>query len=179
MKQLYTIEDVEQAAKRLSHAIHSAYASETELFFVGILNGGVEFMFRLLHYVRKRGLSYSYGFMAIDSYKGADHRVAPPRITYCSLPRLDNHVAIIIDDIVDGGNTMILAKNHVELFCPKKIETVSLLYKPGAAYTPDRFGLMVDRDCFVVGTGMGIGEKHRDKPGIWICDDASIKEIVQ
>lgn len=180
MKQLYSEKDVERAASRLSCEIAAAYSpSETSLSFIGILTGGADFMFRLLNYVRRdHEISYTYGFMAISSYRDSKTSITYPKVSYCSIPSLRDSVVIIVDDIVDRGNTIKLAKEHIKLFDPKKIETVSLLLKVGAEYEPDRFGLIVERDDFVVGTGMGLGDKHRDKPGIWILDDASIKETV-
>ncbi len=80
---------------------------------------------------------------------------------------------LIVEDIIDTGNTMASLINHLEKFTPKSINICSLLHKPD----------LLERDIninylgfnippkFVVGYGLDYAEKGRQYPDIYALTD--------
>ena len=165
-KVLYSREEIHQVAQKLGEKITTDYADKDPLV-VCILKGSVPFMSDL---IRAMDVKLQIDFMDISSYGGGVESSGQVKI----LKDLDADVSgrhvIIVEDIVDTGNT--LAKIH-DLFQHRNaasVKVVTLLNKPErrtADVSVDYIGFEIP-DKFVIGYGMDFDEEYRQLPYIGI-----------
>lgn len=163
---LISAEEIDAAVKRLGQELTKDYQDKNPVV-VCILRGSVVFLADL---VRQMQCPLEIDFMDLSSYGGGMESSGQVKI----LKDLDTDVAgrhvIIVEDIVDTGNT--LAKIH-DLFLHRQAESVkvvSFLNKPErrtANVTVDYVGVEIP-DKFVVGYGMDFDEQYRGLPYIGI-----------
>jgi uncharacterized protein len=59
------------------------------------------------------------------------------KITQPLSDSIEDESILIFDDVIDSGETILKAKEYLELLGAKKISTASLCYKPRSKFTPD------------------------------------------
>ena len=77
---------------------------------------------------------------------------------------------LIVEDIIDSGNTLSAVLELLESRKPASLKLVSLLSKPSRRekeVTIDYLGSEID-DLFVVGYGLDFAEKYRNLPYIGV-----------
>jgi len=183
-KRIYTCFEVNSTiydlAYRIEKDLRTSY--EDEVVLVGILKGAMPFMTKLMSSFT--GISYQYGFIDIRSWgeETSVERVIDPYIFYENIPGIQDKTVILVDDIIDTGRTIELAKKRMIELGAAKVIITSLLSKPrGSASVKDvKFycGHEVENDHFIIGSGMGLGEKYRNLRGIWILEDAKVPAIL-
>ena len=80
---------------------------------------------------------------------------------------------LIVDDIMDSGNTLKNIKEYIQSKNPRSIKTCVMLDKPSRRQvdiTPDYFGYEIE-DWFIVGYGLNYGSKYRNIPYIFSYED--------
>ena len=83
---------------------------------------------------------------------------------------LDGRNILIVEDIVDSGNTLYLLKNELSKRNPAMIKICAILDKP-ARRTADIKADYIGFECadeFVVGYGLDFAEKYRNLPYIGV-----------
>ncbi len=159
-----TFEEIEHAIKRMANTLYEQHKDEVPVF-IGVLNGVVMFMSDFLkQYPGKCEIS----FLKMASYEGTASTGEVKLHMDIPMDLTGRHV-IILEDIIDTGNTLealhkILSKKNA-----KSIKIATLLYKPDA-YKKD---LNIDLvaltipDKFVVGYGLDYDGLGRNLPDIY------------
>ena len=83
---------------------------------------------------------------------------------------LEGRNILIVEDIIDSGNTLYLLKNELEKRKPAMVKICAFLDKPArrtAQIKADYVGF-VCADEFVVGYGLDFAEKYRNLPYIGV-----------
>lgn len=168
---LIPAEQIQRAVKALGEKITKDYADEKPLV-VCILKGSVVFFSDLIRHIR---LPLSIDFMMYSSYQGGRESTKSIRLVQdlsCSI--VDRHV-IIVEDIVDTGNTLHTLIGMLKLRNPKSIVIAALLNKTARreVEVPVRYGCFDIPNEFVVGYGMDYGEEelYRNLPDICILKE--------
>ncbi len=147
----------------------SSLASEIEVAYSGditvvaVLTGSVVFLSDLM---RCLPLRMEIGYITVSSYKGESP--TEPRLGSISLSELRDRDVLIVDDILDTGNTLRLVQGMLRGHSPRSLQTAVLLRKPSKAPpdVPAEFvGFDID-DMFVVGYGLDFKGRHRNLPHI-------------
>lgn len=167
-KVLITEEQILEKAKEIGAQISADYAGE-EIILVGTLRGAVMWMSDLMKNIT---LDTQIDFIAASSYGSGT--VSSGSVIIKKDIELDvrGKVVIIIEDIIDTGNTLKYLK---DIFIGKKVKEVkicSLLDKPSrrqADVYGDYIGFTVD-DLFIVGYGLDYNQKYRNLPYISYLD---------
>ena len=79
---------------------------------------------------------------------------------------------LIVEDIVDSGNTLKYLVEHIKAKGAKSVKTCTLLDKPSRRkvdFTPDYCGKVIP-DEFVFGYGLDLFEKYRNLPYVAVVD---------
>ncbi|GAA4313498.1 phosphoribosyltransferase [Compostibacter hankyongensis] len=133
--------------------------------FLAILNGAFVFAADLF---RALTIPAEISFIKLVSYKGT--RSTGQVITAIGLDMdLFDRTVVIVEDIVDTGNTLHAFLPQLEHRHPRALLTVSLLMKPDAAVHPvpvDIYGFSIP-NVFVVGYGLDYDGLGRNLPAIY------------
>ena len=165
---LLTEEEVDKKINEVAEQINRDYAGK-EVHLICVLKGGVFFMCEL---AKRINLPLSMDFMSVSSYGAATKSSGIVRIVKdLDEPLMDKEV-IIVEDIVDSGNTLAYLKELLMDRGPKSIKICTLLDKPSRRVK----AVHVDYTCFsipdefVVGYGLDYDQKYRNLPFIGVVE---------
>ena len=136
-----------------------------ELVLLGVLNGSFVVMADL---VRTIPLPLSCEFIKISSYSGMESTGKVMEVI--GIPgSIEGKNELVVEDIVDTGNSMAYLKRQLEAFHPKRIAIATLLFKKEAFlfnYPLDYVGFEIPNK-FVVGFGLDYDGAGRNFPDIY------------
>ncbi|MCQ2567545.1 MAG: hypoxanthine phosphoribosyltransferase [Mogibacterium sp.] len=174
-KVLYTQEDITRRAKEICKQIDKDYEGE-EVLLLGTLKGSIMWMVDIMKYLT---VDTSIDFITASSYGSSSFSSGVVKITYEPNVNMYNKNVIIIEDIVDTGNTLKYLIEKLEGRGPKSIKVCSMLNKEARRKTDfkaDYVGFEID-DLFVVGYGLDFDQKYRDLPYISYLDAEDVEKL--
>jgi hypoxanthine phosphoribosyltransferase len=157
-------DEIHQRIVALGNQIDSDYSGKRPLF-IAILNGSFMFASDLFKSIT---IEAEICFIKLASYKGTTS--TGNLITSIGLdePLVNRHV-VIIEDIVDTGNTLHQFLPQIRQQQPASLKIAALLHKPAALKYPieiDYLGFTVP-DKFLLGFGLDIDGLGRNLPAIY------------
>lgn len=159
---LFTQEDLKAITKELGEKVTRDY-KDKKLYLVTILKGAVVF---LTDFMRNVDLPCEVDFMVVSSYgSGVTSSGNIKIIKDLDVPLEDKDI-LIVEDILDSGNTLKFVVDMIKKRHPKSVEICALLDKPSRRIA-DIQAKYVGReipDEFVVGYGLDYDEKYRNLP---------------
>ena len=159
---LFTQEDLKAITKELGEKVTRDY-KDKKLYLVTILKGAVVF---LTDFMRNVDLPCEVDFMVVSSYgSGVTSSGNVKIIKDLDVPLEDKDI-LIVEDILDSGNTHKFVVDMIKKRHPKSVEICALLDKPSRRIA-DIQAKYVGReipDEFVVGYGLDYDEKYRNLP---------------
>lgn len=163
-KILFTHEQIWHRAEELGLEISEDYEGQ-EIVLIGTLKGAIPWMADLMKNIT---LDTQIDFVSASSYGSGTESSGKVLLKKdISLDLTGKHV-LIIEDIVDTGNTLKVLKEYFEEKGPKSVKICTLLDKPArrtADVKADYIGFVVD-DLFIVGYGLDFDQKYRNLPYI-------------
>ncbi len=162
---LYTEEQIRKRVRELGEQISNDYAGKTPIV-IGILKGAIIFYADLL---RECDLRVQLEFMAVSSYGNGttSGKLVFKKDTDAIM---DGRDVLIVEDIIDSGNTLFMLKNELQKRNPASIRICALLDKASrrtADIAADYVGFVCE-DEFVVGYGLDYAERYRNLPYIGV-----------
>ena len=155
---------IKQRIEELGVQIGADFVGE-ELLILGVLNGSFVFMADL---VRTIPLPLSCEFIKISSYSGMESTGKVMEVI--GIPAsIEGKSVLVVEDIVDTGNSMAYLKRQLESLHPKRIAIATLLFKKEAFlfnYPLDYVGFEIPNK-FVVGFGLDYNGEGRNYPNIY------------
>ncbi|WP_369695990.1 hypoxanthine phosphoribosyltransferase [Seleniivibrio woodruffii] len=164
LKEMLSEEVIKKRVAELGKQISADYADKNVLA-VGVLKGSVIFMSDLVR--EMEGSNVEIGFLAVSSYQGTDSSGSVRLLFDLDRPLEDTHV-LIVEDILDTGNTLSYLTNMLSLRNPASMKLVALLDKPErrkAQINLDYRGFEIP-DRFVVGYGLDYDGYYRNLKNI-------------
>lgn len=159
-KILLSEEELQEAVVRIAKQIDEDYKGK-EIVLVGLLKGSVVFMADLLKHITT---PCRIDFMCVSSYGASTKSSGRVNILKdLSQPITDADV-IIVEDIIDSGNTMAFIKQYFAAKNANSVKICTMLSKPSRRETEvdlDYVGYEVP-DEFVVGYGLDYAEHYRN-----------------
>ncbi len=138
---------------------------DDELVIVPVLTGAIIFLADL---VRQLPMRMRIDVMAVSSYPGKCTTSQGPRVLYPLEFQVRGKSVLVIDDILDSGRTLAMAKDILAGQGARCVKTCVLLRKAVAArncLTADFMGFDIP-DAFVVGYGLDFDHYYRNLPDI-------------
>ena len=166
LKVLVTEEELKTRVAELGDALYKKYEGRSPLF-LGVLKGSFIFMADL---VRASQLMCDVEFIAVSSYQNGTVSSGRVQITHDLQQDITGREIVIVEDILDSGNTLAFLKNYLMANGAKSISIVTLLDKPARrekAVEADLAGFVVP-DEFVVGYGLDYAQLYRNLPYIGV-----------
>ena len=145
----------------------AAVYADKDPIFLGILKGVVMFFSDML---RATPIQCQIDFMAVSSYGGGTSTSGKVRMLKDVSVDLRGRHGVILEDILDSGNTLAFLKDYFMTKGAASITIVTLLDKPSRrtkAITADLAGFVVP-DEFVVGYGLDYCQQYRNVPYIGV-----------
>lgn len=160
-------EDILKRVEELAKEIDKDFEGE-EVLLIGLLRGSVVFLSDLC---RKLKTADTLDFMVVSSYGNGMESSRNVKIIKDLEENVKDRNVLIVEDIIDTGNTLKKVKEIIETREPKKIKIVTLLDKPERREVDDievdYVGFKIP-DEFVVGYGIDFAQKHRTLPYVGI-----------
>ena len=163
---LYSEEQLCQRVKELGAQITADYAGK-EPVLASVLRGSYIFMADL---TRAIDLPVTVDFMAVSSYGVGTKSSGQVEIKKDLSDSIEGRDLIIVEDILDSGNTLFYLMEILKARKPASIRICTLMDKPDRRTQPivaDYVGFTIP-DAFVVGYGLDYDEKYRNLPYVGI-----------
>ncbi|XP_070565700.1 hypoxanthine-guanine phosphoribosyltransferase-like isoform X2 [Ptychodera flava] len=170
--------------ERLARNIVQNLDNSEPIVALCVLKGGYKFFTDLLDCIKalnrntERSVPMYVDFIRLKSYENdkssGDIRV----IGGDNLSNLTGKNVLIVEDIIDTGNTMQKLLNIVAKYSPQSVQVASLLVKRterSVGYRPDYIGFEVP-DKFVVGYALDYNEYFRDLSHVCIINEHGKKK---
>jgi len=158
-------QEVQERIRELGKQITERYKGSEDLVMVGLLRGSFVFMADLTRAIE---VTHQVDFMTASSYGNTMESSRDVRI----LKDLDDDIkgkdVLLVEDIIDTGNTLNKIREILSLREPKSIAICTLLDKPSRREVDvpvDYIGFSIP-DEFVVGVGIDYAQKYRNLPFI-------------
>ena len=160
---LVSEEIIQSHVVRLAKQISEDYAGAKRLYVVGVLKGA--FMF-LADLCRHLSVPHVVDFIAVSSYGSTTYSGAVRFVMDLREPIEGEHV-LIVEDIVDTGNTLKYLYDNFKGRQPASLKTCSIVQKKRDHLDVpiDYLGLEIP-DVWVVGYGLDYADTHRTLPFI-------------
>ena len=168
MKEYLNEKKIKERVEILGEAITKAYKNQNELTILCVLKGSFIFLADL---VREIELDLSIEFIDISSYVGMSRGelILNKDINF----NVKNKNILIVEDIVDSGNTINFLFEYINDKKPKSLKIATLFFKPEAYnfnMKIDWIGFNISNE-FIVGYGLDHNEIFRNKKSIYILED--------
>ena len=166
LKVLVTEEELKARITEMGAELYERFQGKNPLF-LGVLKGCFVFMADL---VRACQVKSDVEFIAVSSYQNATVSSGRVQITHDLQQDITGRHLIIVEDILDSGNTLAFLRDYFMTKGAASITIVTLLDKPARrtkAITADLAGFVVP-DEFVVGYGLDYCQQYRNVPYIGV-----------
>jgi len=164
VKQMISQDAISKRVGELGRQIADDYAGK-DLILLGMLNGAYTFMADL---ARALDLDFQVHFMKASSYGQGQESSGDVNISLAPECPMNGKDILIVEDIVDTGQTLAKVVGFLQGQSPSSIRICSLLDKPSRRkvdISVDYIGFTIE-DVFAVGYGMDVNEMFRNLPYI-------------
>lgn len=163
---LFSEEQLKKRVQEIAGEIQRDYAGK-EIMLISVLRGSFIFMADLC---RAIDLPCTLDFMAVSSYGKGTSSSGQVQITKDLSEDISGRHIIVVEDILDSGNTLSYLLKILQHRHPASIRLCTLLDKPERREKPitaDYVGFTVP-NAFIVGYGLDYAEKYRNLPYIGV-----------
>ena len=178
-KVLVTEEEIAEIVSRVADEINRDYAdSENKLVIVSVLKGAMPFTTDLM---KKLNVVCELECIKASSYGMGTESNGKIKIALdFNRDDIAECDCLIVEDIVDSGNTLNFLVQHLKDKGAKSVKTCTLLDKPSRRkvdFEPDYKGKVIP-DEFVFGYGLDLFEEYRNLPFVAVVNPEYVKEHV-
>ncbi len=163
---MLTAEQIETRVKELAAQMDKLYEGRRPVV-VCVLKGSVLFFTDL---IRNMKTSIELDFMSVSSYGSGTTSSGTLTIKKDLSTDIKGRDVLIVEDIIDSGNTLYNLKKMLIERLPASINIVTLLDKPDrreAPMEPEYTGFVIE-DEFVIGYGLDYAEEYRNLPYVGV-----------
>ncbi|MCZ2287248.1 MAG: hypoxanthine phosphoribosyltransferase [Anaerolineales bacterium] len=162
---------LQNRVRELGEEISRDYAdSDGNLLLICILRGGVPFLVDLMRHIT---VPHRIDFMAISSYgAGARESSGNVRVTMDLMTNIQGRHALLVEDIIDSGNTIASVLELLGTRQPKSLKVCVLLDKAERreVEVPVHYCGFTIPNAYVFGYGLDIDEYYRNLPFVGVVD---------
>ena len=155
---------IARRVKELAAQLDKLYGGRKPVV-VCILKGSVVFFSDL---IRNMKTPLTIDFMSVSSYGAGTTSSGELKIKQDLATDIAGRDVLIVEDIIDSGNTLYNLKKLLNSRAPASVNIVTLLDKPArreVPMEPEYTGFVIE-DEFVIGYGLDCGEYFRNLPYI-------------
>ncbi len=156
-------EQIQNSVQQLADRINQDYKDKPTPLFLGVLNGSFMFMAELMKRIE---FTCEMSFVKLASYRGTSSTGKVSELIGLT-DNLQGRDIIVVEDIVDTGESIDHLMRSLVGHCPASIEVATLLFKP-SAYKKEveiRYPAISIPNDFIVGFGLDYNQLGRN-----LCD---------
>jgi hypoxanthine phosphoribosyltransferase len=161
---LISRQTIQNRVRKIGKQISRDYQGKN-LILTGILKGAFMFMADLS---RQIDVDHDIDFIGASSYEGTH---STGQIVFTKQPDLEyrNRDILLVEDIVDTGNTLTKIMEFIQLLNPNSVAICTLIDKHERRKNaiPVKYACFSLEKGFIVGYGLDYDEKYRNKPEIY------------
>lgn len=157
---------IAQRVKELAKQLDILYQNRRPVV-VCILKGSVIFFSEL---IKNMKTTLTIDFMSVSSYGQGTKSTGEIQIKKDLSTDIKGRDVLIVEDIIDSGNTLYNLKKLLNSRAPSSVNIVTLLDKPQrreVPMEPEYKGFVIE-DEFVVGYGLDYAESYRNLPYVGV-----------
>lgn len=163
---MITERQIAAKVKAMAKKLDTLYEGRTPVVLC-ILKGSVMFFSDLIRHMQ---VPLTIDFMSVSSYGNGTKSTGEIKIIKDLTTDIQGRDVLIVEDIIDSGNTLYHLKKMLNERLPASINIVTLLDKPERREAPmqPEYTCFVIEDEFVVGYGLDYAEEYRNLPYVGI-----------
>lgn len=157
-------EQIQTAIKKVATEINRDL-HDKEPIFIAVLNGSFMFVGELM---KEIDIECEITFVRFSSYQGVSSTNNVKELLGLS-ENIENRTVVVLEDIVDSGNTIVELKKALKKQNPKEIKVATLLFKPDALKQEvdlEYVAIEIPND-FIVGYGLDYDGYGRNLKNIY------------
>lgn len=160
---------IDEAVTAVAQRINADYADKDTPLFVGMLNGSFMFMSDL---IKKIEFNSELSFVKLASYEGTQ-TTGDVKCLIGLNQSLEGRHVIIVEDIVDTGESIERMVRDLEKLHPASIAVCTLFFKPGSyrKQIPIDYRAMEIGNEFIVGYGLDYNQLGRNLKDIYVVTE--------
>ncbi|WP_303272283.1 hypoxanthine phosphoribosyltransferase [uncultured Alistipes sp.] len=160
---------IDEAVTAVAQRINADYADKDTPLFVGVLNGSFMFMSDL---IKKIEFNSELSFVKLSSYEGTQ-TTGDVKCLIGLNHSLEGRHVIIVEDIVDTGESIERMVRDLEKLHPASIAVCTLFFKPGSyrKQIPIEYKAMEIGNEFIVGYGLDYDQLGRNLKDIYVVTE--------
>lgn len=160
---------IDEAVTAVAQRINADYADKDTPLFVGVLNGSFMFMSDL---IKKIEFNSELSFVKLASYEGTQ-TTGDVKCLIGLNHSLEGRHVIIVEDIVDTGESIERMVRDLEKLHPASIAVCTLFFKPGSyrKQIPIEYKAMKIGNEFIVGYGLDYDQLGRNLKDIYVVTE--------
>ncbi len=161
---LISQEEIKTQVKEAGRKISIDY-KDKKLVLAGVLKGAFVFLADL---TREITIDHEIDLIGVSSYSGTS---STGEITFTKKPDIDleGKDVLLVEDIVDTGNTLAALMDHINTLNPASVKICSLIDKHERRETEIdvTYSCFTLEQGFIVGYGLDYNELYRNLPAIF------------
>lgn len=166
---LISKEEIDKKVRELGEQISADYGKE-DLVVICVLNGAMVFTADLIRHISSNVILDS---MVVSSYGAGTNSTGKIKILQDCRTNIENKHVLIVDDVLDSGNTLSQLKIFLQARAPKSLKTCTFLDKPSrreVEIEADYCGYEIP-DAFVIGYGLDYAHYYREFPYVAVINE--------
>ena len=174
-KILFTQEDISRRAKEIAAEIDRDYAGE-EVILLCTLKGSLLWIGDVM---KNLTVDTKLDFISASSYGASKTSSGVVKIKFDPEINMYNANIIVVEDIVDTGNTLKYVLAKLQERGPKSIKVCTMLNKESrrtADFHADYVGFEIE-DLFVIGYGLDFDQRYRNLPYISFLEEDDVESL--
>ena len=163
----FTSKSISTRVNQIGKDLSKKYKNKNPIF-IGVLNGSFMFLSDL---IRTLSIECEISFLQLKSYDGKKSTGSVNIIKDFDFNLKNRHV-VIVEDIIETGNTLKFLLNRLKDIPTKSITIVTLLVKDTNRpfeFIIDHIGFEISQE-FVVGYGLDYNERFRHLDSIYVLE---------
>ena len=167
-KILFSRQKINERVKELGAELSQVY-KDKDLVVISLLRGSFIFCADL---VREMDIPVEVDFVTTHSYGHGEVSTGKVEIVHDLRTDVKGKDVLIVDDIMDSGNTINKVREHILAKEANSINICVMLDKPSRRQVdldPNYIGFSIE-DLFIVGYGLNYGDHYRNIPYIFTFD---------
>lgn len=161
---LFSEQEIKTQIKAIAETISHDY-KDKDLVLVGVLKGSFIFLSDL---TRRISIDHDIDMVGTSSYKGTS---STGQIVFTKQPdlALEGRDVLLVEDIVDTGNTLLKIIDFMKLLNPESVKICTLIdkHERRAVEVDVEYSCFSIEKGFITGYGLDYNERYRNLPAIY------------